>query len=71
MLVVVNSNFKWPKAIKKVNKQASIMPWSAGKPLVWDATCSDTFAASYQGVAPHVAGDVAAQAEVRKHCQKW
>ena len=29
----------------------SIMPWSAGKPLVWDATCSDTFVASYQGVA--------------------
>ena len=44
----------------------SIMPWSAGKPLVWDATCSDTFAASYQGVASHVAGEVAAQAEDRK-----
>ena len=44
----------------------TIMPWSAGKPLVWDTTCSDTFAASYQGVASHVAGEVAAQAEVRK-----
>ena len=33
---------------------------------MWDATCSDTFATSYQGSATYAAGEVAAQAEVRK-----
>ena len=44
----------------------TIMPWSAGKPMVWDATCSDTFATSYRAVASQAAGGVAANAEVRK-----
>ena len=44
----------------------TIMPWSAGKPLVWDVTCSDTFATSYRAVASQAAGEVAANAEIRK-----
>ena len=41
----------------------SIIPWSSGKPLVWDATCIDTYAPSYQSLAAHAPGDVAARAE--------
>ena len=44
----------------------SVMPWSAGKLLVWDATCSDTFAISNLRAATHAAGEVAATAEGRK-----
>lgn len=44
----------------------TLVPWSTGKPLVWDATCPDTFTISYRGQATVEAGRVAAQAEVRK-----
>ncbi len=27
----------------------TLVPWSSGHPLVWDATCPDTFASSYEG----------------------
>ena len=43
-----------------------IIPWSSGKPLVWDATCCDTFATSYQSLAAHAPGEVAARAEAQK-----
>ena len=44
----------------------SLVPWSLGRPLVWDATCPDTFAASYRGLATSGAGSVAASAEEKK-----
>ena len=44
----------------------SIVPWSSGRLLVWDATCPDTLAASYRGQATAEAGRVAAAAEDRK-----
>lgn len=44
----------------------SLIPWRQGKALVWDATCPDTFAPSYQASAALKAGAVAAQAEQAK-----
>ena len=44
----------------------SLTPWSSGRPLVWDATCPDTFAVSYRGQVTNGAGCVAASAEERK-----
>lgn len=44
----------------------SLVPWSSGKPLVWDATCPDTFAASHRSHATHGAGCVAGHAEGKK-----
>ena len=44
----------------------TLIPWSSGQPLVWDATCPDTFATSYQSQATTKAGCVAAHAEERK-----
>ena len=41
----------------------TIAPWSSGKPLVWDATCPDTFAQSHRRLAVHSAGGIAAKAE--------
>ena len=29
----------------------TLVPWTSGRPLVWDATCSDTFAVSYRSQA--------------------
>ena len=31
---------------------ASIIPWKSGKALVWDFTCTDTLALSYQSLYP-------------------
>ena len=50
----------------KRSNGASIVPWKAGKVLVWDATCPDTLAPSYSTVAVREAGAVAADAEYRK-----
>ena len=44
----------------------SIIPWTSGRLLVWDATCSDTFAASNIHAAVTEVGAVAAQAEMNK-----
>ena len=44
----------------------SVVPWQRGKLLVWDATCSDTFAPSYLANAASGAGLVAEAAESRK-----
>ena len=38
----------------------------SGRPLVWDATCCDTYAASYRGLATSEAGCVAASSEEKK-----
>ena len=45
---------------------ASVLPWQRGKILVWDATCSDTFAASHREIAVREPGAVADAAEHRK-----
>ena len=43
-----------------------IAPWKSGRPLVWDVTCPDTFAASYELQATSEAGAVVAVAERKK-----
>ena len=43
-----------------------LAPWSSGRPLVWDATCPDTFAPSHRGHATRSAGCVGEQAEEKK-----
>ena len=44
----------------------TVVPWSCGQLLVWDATCPDTLATSYRCQATCAAGKVAAAAEERK-----
>ena len=44
----------------------TLIPWSKGKSLLWDFTCSDTFASSYIQFSSNKAGSVAAQAEDKK-----
>ena len=44
----------------------TMLPWKCGRPLIWDATCSDTFAKSYLHVATNRPGAVADLAESRK-----
>lgn len=41
----------------------TLIPWTSGLPLVWDATCTDTYAVSYRSEATDRAGRVAALAE--------
>jgi len=43
-----------------------LVPWNSGCSLLWDATCPDTFAASYRVQATVKAGRVAAQAKESK-----
>ena len=43
-----------------------MVPWQMRKILVWDATCSDTFATSHREIAVRELGAVAAAAEHRK-----
>ena len=43
-----------------------ILPWNAGRPLVWDTSCPDTFADSYESHAAREAGRVADFAEKNK-----
>ena len=45
----------------------TIAPWKEGRSLVWDATCPDTFASSYEALAVSETGAVAVAAEKRKH----
>ena len=47
-----------------------MVPWRGGKILIWDATCPDTFASSYEPLATREAGAVAAEAEHGKR-QKY
>ena len=44
----------------------TLVPWKSGRLLVWDATCSETFAPSHLPSATREAGTVAAQAEQSK-----
>ena len=44
----------------------TMMPWSCGRPLIWDVTCSDTFAETYRRLAISHTGAVADFAESRK-----
>ena len=48
---------------------ASVVPRQRGKILVWDATCSDTFATSHREIAVRETGAVAAAAEHRKRSE--
>ena len=48
----------------------SLVPWKEGKPLIWDATCPNTFAASHLESASNIPGIVAEQAEESK-CLKY
>ena len=43
----------------------TMVPWSSGKPLVWDSTCPDTLAPSRVCVAVRSPGSVAKAAEVK------
>ena len=44
----------------------TLVPWSRGRPLVWDLTVPDTPAPSYRAQASTAAGNVAKAAEIRK-----
>ena len=44
----------------------TITPWQAGRTLVWDVTCPDTYAVSHVVLATREAGAVATSAEVKK-----
>lgn len=44
----------------------SLIPWSRGHALVWDATCRDTFAPSYLHLSSAKTGAVAEEAAVAK-----
>ena len=44
-------------------------PWEYGKHLVWDTTCTDTYAPSYTASATSEAGAVSAMAEMRKRAK--
>ena len=41
--------------------RVTLVPRSSGRPLVWDATCPDTFAPSHRGHATRSAGCVGAE----------
>ena len=47
----------------------TLLPWRNGRPLIWDATCSDTFAPTYSSMASVRAGAVADATETRKAAQ--
>ena len=44
----------------------TLLPWSQGRSLVWDFTCSDTLAASHIAHTSQEAGKSAVQAEKKK-----
>jgi len=44
----------------------TLVPWKGGKSLIWDATCSDTMAASYIDLTSKKSGEAARMGEDRK-----
>ena len=56
---LVRSDFKRPDGL-------TLYPWSQGKSLVWDFTCSDTLAPSHVAATSKESGKSAAQAENKK-----
>jgi hypothetical protein len=44
----------------------TLIPWSKGKCLLWDATCADTMASSYINSTSHSAGAAANSRELAK-----
>ena len=56
---LVRSDFKRPDGL-------TLYPWSQGKSLVWDFTCSDTLAPSHVAATSKESGKSAAQAEIKK-----
>ena len=67
--VKIPSRLELTALLRSVGKRPdgmSIIPWTSGCLLVWDATCSDTFAASNIHAAVTEVGPVAAQAEMNK-----
>ena len=66
----VSARLEPPGLLRCDDKQPnsiSVVPWWSGKFLVWDATCVDTFAASYRSQTAHAAGAaVATRAEILK-----
>ena len=50
----------------------TLIPWEKGRYLVWDATCPDTYAASYVSMSanqPGAAADMAEKRKLAKYCQ--
>ena len=45
----------------------TLIPWSRGKCLLWDATCVDTLAKTHLPLTSQLAGAAAASAEQKKH----
>ena len=44
----------------------TMVPWSKGKALLWDATCVDTYVASHINLSSVTAGAAASEPEVKK-----
>jgi len=44
----------------------TLIPWSNGKALVWDATCADTYASCHLNCSSIAPGSAANEAEIRK-----
>jgi len=44
----------------------TMIPWSKGKALLWDATCVDSYAVSHLNISSVTAGAAASEAEVKK-----
>ena len=63
---------KEPKGLSRVDEKRpdglTLVPWSQGRSLVWDYTCSDTMAPSYIAKTSKEAGKSALQAKKRKLC---
>ena len=55
-----------PEIYGKRPDGATIAPWKSGRPLVWDATCPDTYAASYVIQSTSEVRAVAKLAETKK-----